>query len=94
MNVQKMLEDKMSEEQKTDWTRNERGLFWQQVCSKCGVEHGATSETGTVILSIVNNKILCFAHGIEEAKRASRPRTSRAKVDHLAPFGLKQEVLL
>lgn len=94
MNTLKMLEAKMSEEQKKDWTRNERGLFWQQVCSKCGVEHGGTENGVRVILSVVNNKILCFKHGMEEAEKANKPRAQRAKVDHLSGFGLKQEVLL
>ncbi len=93
MNKQKFIEDRYTKrnqgERKTD------SLLEGLACEVCDRVHGTTlAGGGKVILSVVCNKILCFADGLKEYGRTGRKHSGRKPKDVLSAFGITQEVLL
>lgn len=89
MNKQKWLEDRYSEINR-DGPKTD-GLFVGISCEACSAIHGSALDGGgRVILTVVGNKILCYADGVKEAERISRPKAYRKPKDALKSFGLEQ----
>ncbi len=93
MNKQKMLEDRYAEINKDGPVID--GLFEGVACESCGGIHGTSiAGGGKLILTIVNNRILCYPHGIKEAQNTTRSGSFKRATNDLESFGLVQESLL